>query len=58
MAGRICTLYFTMILQTAPELSVQVPAGNKTGNDIIMHTHSSLMLLLTEIPYLFPMELE
>ncbi len=30
------------MLQTAPELSAQEPAENKTGNDIIMHTHSSL----------------
>jgi len=42
MGGIICILYFTMILQTAPELSAQVPAGNKTGNDIVMHTHCSL----------------
>jgi hypothetical protein len=35
-------MYFSMMLQTAPELSAQEPAENKTGNDIIMHTHSSL----------------
>jgi hypothetical protein len=38
----ISIMYFSMMLQTAPELSAQGPAGNKTGNDIIMHTHSSL----------------
>ena len=42
MAGIICTLYFSMMFQTAPELSAQVPAGNKTGNEIKMHTHSKL----------------
>ena len=42
MVGIICTFYFSMMLQTAPELSAQVSAGNKTGNEIIMHTHSKL----------------
>lgn len=40
--GIIFMLYFSMILQTVPELSGQAPAENKTGNKIIMHTHSSL----------------
>lgn len=38
----ICILYFLMIFQTAPELSAQLSTGNKTSNNIIMHTHSSL----------------
>lgn len=54
MAGIICMLYFTMILQTAPELSAQVPAGNKTGNDIIMHTHSSLNVTINGNSLLVP----
>jgi len=42
VGGIICTFYFTMMLQNVPELSAQLSEGNKTGNDIIMHTHSSL----------------
>jgi hypothetical protein len=42
MGGIICILYFSTMLQTAPELSAQIPPGNKTGNEIIMHTHSKL----------------
>src|SRR5688572_28676147 len=38
----IFTLYFSMLLPTVPELSGQAPAENNTGNEIIMHTHSSL----------------
>jgi hypothetical protein len=33
--GVIFMLYFSMILQTVPELSGQAPAENKTGNKII-----------------------
>jgi hypothetical protein len=33
--GIIFMLYFSMILQTVPELSGQAPAENKTGNKII-----------------------
>ena len=40
--GVIFMLYFSTILQTVPELSGQSPAENKTGDKIIMHTHSSL----------------
>ena len=42
IVGIICILYFSMMVQTSPELSAQVPGGNKTGNEIIMHTHSGL----------------
>jgi hypothetical protein len=42
MCGIICILYFSMMVQTAPELRAQVSAGNRTGNDIIMHKHSGL----------------
>ena len=57
--GIIFILYFSMILQTVPELSGQAPAENKTGNKIIMHTHILvLMLLLMEISYSYPTELE
>ena len=54
MLGIICILYFSMMLQTAPELSAQVPAGNKTGNDIIMHTHSSLNVTVNGKSLLVP----
>ena len=40
--GIIFMLYFSMILQTVPELSAQAPGENKTSNKIIMHTHSNL----------------
>lgn len=42
LMGVIFMLYFSMMLQTVPELSGQAPVENKTGNKIIMHTHSSL----------------
>ena len=42
MGGIFCILYFSMMVQTAPELSAQVSGANKTGNDITMHTHSGL----------------
>ena len=54
IAGIICILYFSIILQTAPELSAQVPAGNKTGNEIIMHTHSILNVTINGNSLLVP----
>ena len=38
----ILTLYFSMMLPITPEVSAQVLVGNKTGNEIIMQTHSNL----------------
>ncbi len=50
----IFMLYFSMMLQTVPELSGQVPVENKTGNSIIMHTHSSLNVTVNGDSLLIP----
>ncbi|HEY7695793.1 MAG TPA: hypothetical protein VH797_06830 [Nitrososphaeraceae archaeon] len=43
-----------MILPIAPELSAQVSAGNRTGNEIIMHTHSNLNVTVNGKPLIVP----
>lgn len=42
VTGIICILYFSFMLQTDHEIKAQLPVGNKTSNNIIMHTHTSL----------------
>lgn len=50
----ILTLYFSMMLPITPELSAQVLVGNKTGNEIIMHTHSNLNVTVNGKSLLVP----
>ena len=49
----ICIFYISM-LPIAPDLSAQVLAGNKTGNEIIMYTHSNLNVTVNGKSLLVP----
>lgn len=54
VVGLTFVLYFSTILETVPELNAQVAADNKTGNKIIMHTHSMLNVTVNGNSILVP----
>lgn len=54
VVGLTFVLYFSTILETVPELNAQVAADNKTGNKIIMHTHSKLNVTVNGNSILVP----
>ncbi|HEY7777990.1 MAG TPA: hypothetical protein VIA09_05570 [Nitrososphaeraceae archaeon] len=54
LVGISCVLCFSTILATVPELNAQTAADNKTGNKIIMHTHSRLNVTVNGNSILVP----
>jgi hypothetical protein len=54
LVGITFVMYFSTILETVPELNAQAPADNKTGEKIIMHTHSSLNVTVNGNSILVP----
>ena len=54
VVGITFVLYFSTILETVPELNAQVAADNKTGNKIVMHTHSMLNVTVNGNSILVP----
>lgn len=54
LVGITCVLYSSTILESVPELNAQAPVDNKTGNKIIIHTHSSLNVTVNGNSVLVP----